>query len=95
MSRNDEVRRRRAALVVECETQRHQVAAHRAGLATPLRIADGALKVAAYLRSHPVAMGASVAALVVAQRRGMLKWGKRALVAWRFWRTWRSSRGQL
>jgi hypothetical protein len=40
-------------------------------------------------------MGASVAALVVAQRRGMLKWGKRALVVWRFWQTWRSGRGQL
>jgi len=95
VSRNDELLRRRAALVLECETQRHQVAVHGAALATPLRIADGALKVAAYLRSHPVAMGASVAALVVAQRRGMLKWGKRALVVWRFWQTWRSGRGQL
>jgi YqjK-like protein len=94
VSRNDELLCRRAALVVECETQRHQVAAHRASLATPLRVADGALKVAAYLRTHPVAMGASVAALFVAQRRGMLKWGKRALVAWRFWQTWRSGRGQ-
>ena len=95
MSRNDELLHRRAALVVECETQRHQIAAHRAGLATPLRVADGALKVATYLRSHPIAMSASVAALVVAQRRGVLKWSQRALVAWRFWQTWRSRQGLL
>lgn len=92
MNRYDELLRRRAALVLECASQREHIAAHRAGLATPIRIVDGALQVTAYLRSHPLVLGAAVAAAVVAQRRGALKWGQRALVAWRIWQSWRSGR---
>ena len=64
-------------------------------LATPLRVADRVGDALACLRKHPVMLGAAVTALAVTQRRGILKWGQRAFVAWRAWNALRSRRGVL
>ncbi len=95
MSRAEELLRGREALIAQCETQRAELALHVGALGTPIRIADRIANLMRYLRSHPVALGASVAALIVAQRRGLLKWGQRALVVWRVWNTLRSRRGSV
>jgi hypothetical protein len=83
---------RREQLIAQCEAQRTGIAVHTAGLAAPIRIADRAVNVMHYLRAHPLAMAAAVAGLAIAQRRGALKWGQRALLVWR---AWQAVRGRL
>lgn len=85
--------RRREQLIAQCESQRNGVAMHTAGLAAPIRIADRAVNVMRYLRTHPLALAATVAGLAIAQRRGALKWGQRALLVWRAWQAVRGRRG--
>jgi len=92
-SSGSELEQRRAALIAQCAAQRGEIAAHVRGLTTPLRVADRLGDALAYLRKHPVLVGASVAALAVTQRRGIVKWGQRAFVAWRAWNALRSRRG--
>ena len=45
-----------------------------------------------YIRKYPVVAAASAAFIAVSQRRGLLKWGQRALVMWRAWSALRSRR---
>lgn len=90
-----ELERRRAALIAQCTAQRAEIAVHARGLAAPLRVADKVGNVLCYLRKHPVVVGASVAALAVSQRRGIVRWGQRAFVVWRAWNALRSRRGIL
>ena len=92
---NDKLTRlavRREQLIARCELQRVEIAFCTVALESPIRWADRILRVSGYLRRNPLVLGASVAALVVAQRRGALKWGQRALVVWRAWRALRSGR---
>ena len=69
------------------------IAEHTRGLAPPLRIADRIGNALGYLRKHPIVIGASMAALAVTQRRGIVKWGQRAFFAWRAWNALRNRRG--
>lgn len=94
-ARGRELEQRRSALIAQCAAQRAGIAAHVRGLAAPLRMADKVGHVLGYLRKHPVMVGASVAALAVTQRRGIVKWGQRAFVVWRAWNALRSRRGVL
>lgn len=91
----DQVMRRREQLIAQCESQRSDLAVYVDGLDTPIRLVDRALGVLRYLRGHPVVLGASVAAIAVVQRRGLLKWGQRAFVAWRAWRALRGQRSAI
>lgn len=90
-----ELQRRREMLIAQCDAQRADVARYVGGLATPVRIADRVANVLHYLRRHPLAAGASAVTLLVTQRRGLLKWGQRAFVAWRAWRAWRGRRDAI
>jgi hypothetical protein len=91
----DEIMRRREQLIAQCESQRSDIAMYVGGLDTPIRLADRALRVWQYLRDHPLALGASIVALAVAQRRGFLKWAQRAFVVWRTWRSLRGYRNAI
>jgi len=104
-NRLDELMQRRAALIALSDEQRSAVATHIAGLGKPIAIADRGLGWLRYLRSHPLALGALTAAIVVLRRRGLwnagrhllsrrgdlVKWGQRGLLAWR---TWQAVRGR-
>ncbi len=101
---------KRARLLAQCESQRAEITAHIAGLARPLALADRVIgatnRISAYLRTHPLVLGALVAALVVLRRHGLwklgrhalnnrsrvLRWGERGLIVWRTWRALRSRR---
>ncbi len=90
-----ELQRRRELLITQCDAQRADIALNVGGLTTPIRIADRVANVMHFLRRHPLAAGASAVTLLVSQRRGLLKWGQRAFVAWRAWRAWRGRRGAI
>ena len=92
MSGGADLARRREQLIAQCEAQRADIASHVGALGGPIRLADRILNAINYLRRHPLALSASVAALAVAQRRGLLKWGQRALLVWRAWRALRAGR---
>jgi hypothetical protein len=92
MSDGADLARRRAELIAQCDAQRDDLGMHVAGLATPIRVADRMLDVLACLRRHPLAVGATLAAVAVTQRRGILKWGQRSLLLWRAWRALRAGR---
>ncbi len=100
---------KRARLQAQCEAQRAEIAAHVAGLARPIALADRIVgmttRISVYLRAHPLVLGALVAALVVLRRRGLWKLGKHALaqrsrvLRWGergliIWRTWRALRSR-
>jgi len=59
VSRAEALLRGREALIAQCETQRAELALHVGALGTPIRIADRIANLMRYLRSHPVALGAS------------------------------------
>jgi hypothetical protein len=88
-----EIAKQRDALIAQCAAQREAIAAHTRGLAAPLRVADRVGDAFGYLRKHPIVIGASMAALAVTQRRGIVKWGQRAFFAWRAWNALRNRRG--
>lgn len=92
-ARSDELEQRRAALIAQCSVQRAEIAAHTRGLAGPMRVADRLSNALGYVRRHPLVFGASIATFAVTQRRGIVKWGQRALLAWRAWNALRSRRG--
>jgi hypothetical protein len=92
MSRAVELTRRREQLIAACELQRRELALHVGSLGFPIRLMDRVLNVWAYLRRYPLPIGAAIAALAVTQRRGIFKWGQRALLVWRAWRAVRAGR---
>ena len=82
--------RRREQLLARCDAQRAQFVLELAAWEVPLKLADGALTGAQFLRRHPLVLG--VLALVVAtKRRGLWGWAQRGLTLWRTYRAWRGS----
>ena len=84
--------RRRSQLLSQCDQQRAEIALHIVRLDAPIRLADRLINVMRCVRRHPLVVGAAAAALLVTQRRGLLKWGRRGLVVWRAWRALRGGR---
>lgn len=91
-----EISRRRERLITRAGDERAAIAGTFHELEAPIAIADRALAVARFLRSHPVLAAAAVAAAAVAlRRRGVVSLAGRALAVWRVWRTvsaWSSRR---
>jgi hypothetical protein len=80
---------KREQLLARCDAQREDLAALIEQFAGPLKIADGAIAGVRYFRSHPLALGAVTALLAAARGRGLWKWVKRGLLAWRAYRALR------
>ncbi len=92
MNRSEEsliaIARRRERLIARAGAQRAAIAGTFHELEEPAAIADRALGVVRFLRSHPLLTAAAVAVAAVALRRpGVLSLAGRALAAWRLWRT--------
>lgn len=69
--------------------QREQVARHGAGLAPLFGAADRVRQGGRWLRQHPQAVAAGVAALMVARPKLVWRWARRGFVAWQAWRRFR------
>jgi hypothetical protein len=83
--------RKREQLLARCDAQREYFASVAVELSGPLKIADGAIAGARYLRDHPLVLGAAVAVVAVVRPRGVLKWSRRAFIVWRAYRAYRTS----
>src|SRR5262245_53023551 len=83
----DDIIRRKQRLIERCAVQRFAIASAIRELERPIAVADRVLTMTKFLRSHPILVGAAVAAFMVARRRtsivGLLA---RGVSVWRLWR---------
>ena len=86
-----EIMRKRERLLMRCDAQRLALADAVDQLHGPLKIADRAVEVVAYMRAHPLLSAAAVALLVVTKRRGWLGWVRRGFILWRTYRAFGGS----
>ena len=88
----DDIVRRKQRLIERCAVQRDAIAGAFRELERPIAIADRVLTIVRFFRSHPVLIGAAIAAIMVARRRtslvGLLARGVSAWRLWRAIRTW-------
>jgi hypothetical protein len=64
---------------------------HAQPLEAALARGDAVLQGVDWLKHHPVAVGAAVAAVVVARPRRAWRWAKRGIFLWRGWRALRAT----
>ena len=76
-------------LLATCAAQRDELTRAVQTWQGPLRIADGALVTANYLREHPAALAAVVTLSAAAGPRGIWRSARRAMVVWRTLRIFR------
>jgi hypothetical protein len=94
-SRMIEVALHKERLVARANAQRAAMGDGLRQLQGPIAVADGAISVVQYLKSHPLLVAVAVAVLVASRGRGALSIAGRALSAWRLWRSvsaWASGR---
>lgn len=80
---------RHGALRARIAQQRADFSHQAAPLAALLAQGDSALRGADWLKHHPAAIVAAVAAVVVARPSRAWRWAKRGLFVWRGWQTLR------
>jgi hypothetical protein len=64
---------------------------HAQPLEAALARGDAVLQGVDWLKHHPLAVGAAVAAVVVARPRRAWRWAKRGIFLWRGWRALRAT----
>lgn len=82
-----ELARRKERLIARAAAQRTAIAGTFREWRTPIAVADRALAVARFFRSHPVLLAAAVAAAVALRGRTLVGLAGRSFAAWRVWRT--------
>lgn len=81
---------RHGELKARIALQRQALARHALPLEAALTRGDEVLKGVNWLKHHPLAIGAAVAAAVIVRPRAVWRWGKRGLFLWRGWQALRS-----
>ncbi|GAB4447296.1 MAG: hypothetical protein OHK0026_13740 [Rhodocyclaceae bacterium] len=77
---------RRERLQLRCAGQRDEIA-RAAQTFLPVFAAADALRAGLdYLKAHPEWVAAAAAAALILRPWGVLRWGRRAFLAWRAWR---------
>lgn len=76
---------RQGLLKARIEAQRLSLAEQTEPLETALARGDAVLQGVDWLKHHPVAIAAAVAAVVVARPRKAWRWAKRGFFVWRSW----------
>ncbi len=76
---------RQGTLKARIEVQRRTLAEQAVPLESALARGDVVLQGVDWLKHHPVAIGAAVAAVVVARPRRAWRWAKRGFFVWRSW----------
>lgn len=84
-----ELAARRGELKAKIEMQRTALAQHARPVADVLSKADRVVDGADWLKRHPGAVGAAVAAVVVARPKRAWNWAKRGFFLWQSWRALR------
>jgi hypothetical protein len=82
---------RHGALKVRIDAQRRALAEQSGPLEVALARGDAVLHGVDWLKHHPAAIGAAVAAVVVARPGRAWRWAKRGLFIWRGWQVVRNS----
>lgn len=80
-----ELATRRGVLKARIEAQRIALAEQSAPLEKALARGDAVLEGVDWLKHHPLAITAAVAAVVLARPRRALRWAKRGFFVWRSW----------
>ena len=86
-----ELAARHGALRARIDMQRRTLAAQTEPLQAALARGDAVLHGIDWLRHHPAAVGAAVAAAVVMRPKRAWRWARRGFVLWRGWRALRES----
>jgi hypothetical protein len=81
---------RQGALKARIDEQRRTLARHAAPLESALARGDEVLKGVNWLKHHPVAIAAAVAAVLVFRPKAAWRWAKRGFFLWRGWQAVRS-----
>lgn len=81
---------RHGALKARIDAQRFALAAHAEPIESALARGDAALRGVDWLKDHPAAVAAAVAAVVVARPRRSWHWAKRGFLLWRGWQGMRN-----
>lgn len=85
-----ELATRHGALQARIAEQRRQLARHAAPLEAALAKGDAVLDGVDWLKQHPVAVGAAVAAVAVVRPKRAWRWGRRGFFLWRSWQAVKS-----
>lgn len=85
-----ELAAKRGELKAKIAMQRDAVAQHVWPVSSALGAADRTLAVIGWIKRHPGALAAAVAAIVVAKPKRALRWGQRGFFLWKSWRALRS-----
>lgn len=83
---------RKQALLLECASQRRQLAQHAAGIKPLFAGADRGIEIAHWLRQHPLVVAGASAAVFILRPRFFWRLGLRGLYVWRLAQTLRSRR---
>jgi hypothetical protein len=86
-----ELATRHGALRARIDEQRRTLSQQSAPLAAALERGDVVLEGVDWLKHHPAAIAAAVAAVVIARPRRAWRWAKRGFFVWRGWQAIRSS----
>ena len=92
-ARLHELATRRGVLKARIEAQRASLAEHAQPLERALERGDAVMRGVDWLKHHPVAVGAAVAAAVVARPKRAWRWAKRGIFVWRSWQALRALTG--
>ncbi|MGE5472262.1 MAG: YqjK-like family protein [Bacteroidota bacterium] len=77
--------RRHGALKARIDEQRRALGQHVVPLEAALARGDAVLRGVDWLKHHPAAVVAAVAAVVIARPKRAWRWAKRGLFLWRGW----------
>lgn len=86
-----ELAQRHGALKAHIEAQRRQLRQAVVPLESALGRGDAVLQGVDWLKHHPAAVGAAVAAVVLARPGRAWRWAKRGFFLWRSWQALRAS----
>lgn len=78
-----ELATRHGALKVRIDAQRAALAKHIVPVESAMSRGDAVLRGVDWLKHHPAAVGAAVAAAVLARPKRAWRWAKRGFVVWR------------
>ncbi len=82
-----EIARRKERLIARAELQRAAIAVSVQQLQGPIAVVDRGLKIARFLREHPLLVAVVIGVATVFRGRSLLSLAGRGLAAWRLWRS--------
>jgi hypothetical protein len=82
-----EIARRKERLIARAGSERAVIGASILQLQGPIGIADRGLKIARFLRAHPLLVVTAIAAVAAIGRRSLIPLAGSAISVWRIWRS--------